>query len=274
MTTTFHLIVPAADEELAADRLWQLGVEAVGIANAVDGHVELWTSVGETAAALDRAVATLEDTWSWRTEEVVEPDDRWRSFAEPTWYRTDSVVVPAWKSDDAAIGAARHVTLIEPGTSFGLGDHPTTKLTLGMLADQLDSGNVTSLLDVGCGSGVLGVLAAQRGVRTVRAIDVSEGAVEATTANAAANGVDDLVRVDRTPVGAVDGQYDLVTANILAPVIISMAVDLRRLTSPTGSLLVSGILTTRHQHVVDALQPLRVVEQREEQGWAAIRFAR
>lgn len=279
---TFHVSVPAADEELAADRLWQLGVEAVGIGADSDGVVELWTSVGGSTSAIERAAAALEPHWTWRTADVVAPDETWRDFAVPINYCTDGVVVPAWQMAglDAPDGVL--VTVIEPATSFGLGDHPTTTLSLALLADRLAARTpdgsaagtsrtpVRSLLDVGCGSGVLGVMAAQRGVADIRATDVSAGAVEATIANAARNGVSEQIEVDLAVLDELAGPYDLVVANILAPVLVGLAPELRRLTASTGELVISGILADDHAHVLEALAPMRVVSTSTQGGWAAV----
>jgi ribosomal protein L11 methyltransferase len=267
---TFHVTVPVADEDIAADRLWQLGVEAVGIGDEVDGIVELWTSVGSTDAAIERAVAALESHWTWRVADVIVPDETWRDYVAPTWYRTDGVVVPSWQSPESDVTAASHVTLIEPASSFGLGDHPTTKLSLRLLSEHLDIANPARMLDVGCGSGVLGILAAQRGVETIRATDISAGAVEATIANAALNGVTDHIDVDMATLGTIDDPFDIVVANILAPVLVALAPDLRRLIAPGGTLIISGVLAENHRHVLDSLAPLVVVGTVVEDGWAAI----
>ncbi len=268
-----HVTVPAADEELAADRLWQLGVEAVGIGADVDGHVELWTSVGGADEAIRRAVATLEPHWTWRTAAVVAPDETWREHVGPTWYRPRDVVVPAWQAAAIDVGAAEHVTLIDPASSFGLGDHPTTQLSLRLLAEILDTGQADSLLDAGCGSGVLGILAAQRGVLRVRATDISAGAIEATVANAALNRVGDRVEADMATLDTiVDGPYDIVVANILAPVLVALSTELTRLTAAEGTLIISGVLVDGYRHVLDALLPLRVVETATLDGWAAVRL--
>jgi ribosomal protein L11 methyltransferase len=267
---TFHVTVPEIDEELAADRLWQLGVEAVGIGQAVDGQVELWTSVGATAESIQRAVDRLDPGWAWRTADVVVPVETWREHVGPTWYGATGVIVPRWQSGDLDVGSDVLVTLIEPASSFGLGDHPTTRLSLGALADYLADHDVFSILDVGCGSGVLGIVAAQRGVERIRATDISAGAVEATIANAQLNGVIDHIEVDMAELSTIFERHDVVVANILAPVLISMAADLRRLTADDGALIISGILGADHQHVLDALAPMRVEHTTIDAGWASI----
>lgn len=269
---TFHVTVPESDEELAADRLWQLGVEAVGIGQVVDGMVELWTSVGATEESIRRAVDRLDPTWTWRTADVVTPVETWREHVGPTWYGKTGVVVPQWQADRLDAGADVLVTLIEPASSFGLGDHPTTRLSLGTLTDYLAGHHVSSVLDVGCGSGVLGIVAAQRGVTTIRSTDISAGAVEATIANAQLNGVADQIEVDMAELATISGPYDVVVANILAPVLVSMAVDLRRLTAADGVLIISGILGDDHQHVIDALAPMQVEHATIDAGWASIQL--
>ena len=266
------MTVPESDEELAADRLWQLGVEAVGIGQVVDGKVELWTSVGATEESIRRAVDRLDPTWTWRTADVVTPVETWREHVGPTWYGKTGVVVPQWQADKLDADAGVLVTLIEPASSFGLGDHPTTRLSLGTLTDYLAGHHVSSVLDVGCGSGVLGIVAAQRGVTTIRSTDISAGAVEATVANAQLNGVIDQIEVDMAELATISGPYDVVVANILAPVLVSMAVDLRRLTAADGVLIISGILGNDHQHVIDALAPMQVEHTTIDAGWASIQL--
>jgi ribosomal protein L11 methyltransferase len=88
-----------------------------------------------------------------------------------------------------------------------------------------------SVLDVGCGTGVIAVMAAMIGGSSVRAVDVANAAVEATRDNAARNGVADRVDADTTPAGDIDDSFHLVVANILAPTLVELADDLRRLTA-------------------------------------------
>jgi ribosomal protein L11 methyltransferase len=159
---------------------------------------------------------------------------------------------------------------VEPEASFGLGDHPTTRLALAHLVAAVGERPDARVLDVGCGSGVLAITAVLRGALCARAVDVSPAAVEATRHNALRNDVEALLEVDGTEIGALGGAYDIVAANILAPVLVSMAPELRRVTDPGGLLIVSGVLADRHDHVLDALAPLVAVETSETEGWAAI----
>jgi ribosomal protein L11 methyltransferase len=124
------------------------------------------------------------------------------------------------------------------------------------------------VLDVGCGTGVIAVMAAMSGAGAVRAVDVASAAVEATRDNAVRNGV--VVEVDTASVGELEGEFDLVVANILAPILVELAVDLRRLTAPNGHLVVSGILAEHHEHVLAALAPMTVERTDTLDGWAAV----
>ncbi len=127
---------------------------------------------------------------------------------------------------------------IEPGGAFGLGDHPTTLLSLRALVRLVDGDEPTEdVLDVGCGTGVLAVTAALLLDRPVRAVDVASAAVEASIDNARRNDVDELVHVDATHLADIEGDYDLVLANILAPTLVALAADLRRVTRPAGRLV-------------------------------------
>ena len=114
------------------------------------------------------------------------------------------------------------------------------------------------------------MLAAQLGVPQIRAIDIADAAVEATRRNMELNDVVGTIDVDTTPVADIAGSYDIVVANILAPVLIAMADDLRRLVRPGGSLVISGMLTERHDHVLAALAPLEPVDSLAHEGWVSI----
>ncbi|MFN3255709.1 MAG: 50S ribosomal protein L11 methyltransferase [Ilumatobacter sp.] len=271
--------------ELVSDRFWQLGVRAVSEIDLDDGRVEVSSSVGNDSDSITRAVATFDPTWSWRVDEVsTELGDDWKAFAAPVWYADDLVVVPAWRADElpasSAMSTAKRepsiVTVIEPGSAFGLGDHPTTRSTLAMLANLIRTGDhrFDAVLDVGCGTGAVAILAAQLGSPLVRAVDVAVAAVDATRHNAQLNGVETVVDVDDTAIADLDGRYDIVVANILGPVLIALAPDLVRLVADDGSLIISGILAERHQHVLEALTPLRVADRLIADGWITIRLTR
>ena len=257
-----QLVVTVGNDEveLASDALWGLGVVAVEERMADNGSVELWTSLGDDAEHVDLP-------WAWRFVEVdAAVADTWRQFAAPVWVQPDLVVRPAWVPFDAPPGVA--VLHIEPGATFGMGDHPTTVLSL-RAARRLVTSRCT-VLDVGCGSGVLAIGACMFGAARAVGIDIAPAAVPTTEANAAANGVAGRVEVSTTDLADVEGTFDLVLANILAPTLVALADDLRRVVAPGGTLVISGILADAHAHVLAALAPLQVVETEILDGWAAV----
>jgi ribosomal protein L11 methyltransferase len=268
--------VPAGEVELASDALWALGVLAVeerapggdhAATGTQDRFVELWTSLGDDAHAVRRAAEGFPARWRWH---IVDVDERvahtWREHAVPTWVTPDLVVVPSWI--DFAPRAGATAVRIDPGAAFGLGDHPSTVLALRALRSLWWPD--ATVLDVGCGSGVLAVAAALIGAPYVEAVDVSVAAVEATVENARRNGVDGRVVASTRALDQVDGPFDVVLANILAPTLVELGPELRRVTAPAGVLIVSGVLDGAHDHVLDALAPMRVIERLTRDGWAAV----
>ena len=262
---------PASESELAADALWALGVVAVeerDVGLGTEDHlIELWTSLGDDVDAITRAAEAFPKRWRWRIVEI-DPAvaDTWRRHARPSWVERDLVVVPAWVPFEPDAGVT--ALFVEPGASFGLGDHPTTVLSLRATRAALFPG--ATVLDVGCGSGVLGIAACRLGASRAECVDTSPAAIEATRDNARRNGVDAQVAVSTTPLAELDGPFDVVVANILAPALIELAPELRRLVSPSGVLVISGVLAGRHEHVVAALAPLRVIDEQHREGWAAL----
>lgn len=284
MTLALVVTVPGSESELAADALWALGVQAVEErvrAETDDGMVELWTSLGEDLEFVTREAEAFPARWRWRVVEVADDVvDTWRAHAVPSWITPDLVVVPDWldgrdERDELAERDGLVAVRIDPGATFGLGDHPSTVLALRAMTGVLWPG--ATVLDVGCGSGVLAVGAARCGASYVQAIDISADAVRTTRRNAALNGVDGQVSASTRPladvvagsVGAAES-FDVVVANILAPVLIDLADDLRAATAADGVLIVSGVLADAHGHVVEALAPMQVVDRLTREGWAAL----
>jgi len=166
------------------------------------------------------------------------------------------VIRPSWRRHRAA---PRDVVLaLDPGVAFGTGLHPTTRLCLEGIEGWDASGLVAGsrLLDLGCGSGILGLAAARLGARYVLGLDLDLLAVEATLANARRNRVARVVRARRGSVPSGEPPFDLVAANLVAQVLVPLApalyAEVRPGTGTTGTggrLLASGIFADREPEV-------------------------
>ncbi len=157
---------------------------------------------------------------------------------------------------------------LDPGLAFGTGTHPTTALCLGWLdGAQLQD---RSVLDFGCGSGVLGIAAARLGAARVVALDHDPQSIEATLANADKNRVGD--RIEALPAGqGTDEAFDIVLANILAGTLVELAPLIGRRVAPGGHLLLSGILPEQAEQVAAAYRPAFRFDPVEQQdGWVLL----
>lgn len=264
------LTVPEGAAEIAADRLWTAGAQAVEERTTDGGRVELRTSLGSDDTVALARLGDLPAVWEVRFVEVDDaPAQTWREFARPIGVTDRLVIRPAWLEPTLTPGVLD--VSIEPGGAFGLGDHPTTRLSAAVADELVARGD--RVLDVGCGSGVLAIVAALRGAARVVAIDIAEPAREATVDNARRNGVADAIEASTRPIESVTGVFDVVFANILAPTLVALAGDLRRLTASNGRLVLSGVLTDGHEHVLAALRPMGVVATRDADGWSAVTLA-
>ena len=195
----------------------------------------------------------------------------WKAYYKTLHVGKRTVIVPMWESYDPKPGEI--VVKMDPGMAFGTGTHETTRLVLELLENCVTPG--CRVLDVGCGSGILGITAAKLGAGLCRCYDIDPVAVRVARENIRESGekcvscdTSDLLRdVDLT-----DGPYDVICANIVADIIIRMAPDVRRYMKPSAVLLASGIITEREREVTDALQKagLAVKKRLTDNGWCAL----
>jgi ribosomal protein L11 methyltransferase len=187
------------------------------------------------------------------------------------------VIQPTWR--DYAPGADDVVIKLDPGMAFGTGLHPTTRLCLSGIeawADMQLLGDAR-VLDVGTGSGILGIAALWFGASRVLGIDTDPVAVEAAVKNARLNGFADLFegRVGSLPL-AESREFHLVVANLISSVLIDEAADLAACLWPGGRLLASGIFRDREPEVTAAFQTagLAMLDRRVDGEWVALEATR
>jgi len=194
-----------------------------------------------------------DDDWVRRTQAQFPP----MLVGERLW------VGPSWCTPPAG---PRAVVTLDPGLAFGTGTHPSTRLALGFVERTVRGGE--SVLDYGCGSGILAIAAAKLGATRVDAVDVDPQSVETAAGNARANGV--TMRAAE-PEGLEPELYDIVVSNILAQPLIMLAPLLAARTRAGGLIALSGILDSQAVEVATAYEAYfasRVA--RSEDGWALV----
>lgn len=208
--------------------------------------------------------------------------NNWKQYFKPFPVGKKLYIKPSWETPTAE-AAGRTVLEIDPASSFGTGQHHTTRLSLELMESEIQPG-ATRLLDLGCGSGILFIGGLLLGAKSAYAVDIEENAVRIAGENAAENHLDPdsytiscgNVITDAALTEAIGTGYDVITANIVADVIKAMAPLFPRFLKPDGTLILSGIITERADEVLETVtaQGFAVLEKREASGWCAVKLCR
>ena len=186
-----------------------------------------------------------------RRVENIEWEEEYRRSVVPVHITDDIVIRPPWSAPSESI---KYDIIIEPKMAFGTGTHETTRSCLRLIREHFRIS--MSFLDVGCGSGILSILADKMGARMIKAVDYDIDSVDNSRENFGINNV-------KCPTSIVHGSletcvhdepYDFVCANIIHSTIIEMLPELIRLTRPGGCLLLSGLLDKDEEAVTEALR--------------------
>ncbi|MGJ3237661.1 MAG: 50S ribosomal protein L11 methyltransferase [Anaerolineae bacterium] len=209
---------------------------------------------------------------NWRIVADEDWADAWKKHYKPVRLGQRLIVRPLWI--DVPLEAGDIEIALDPGMAFGTGTHPTTQLCLEALERMVKPD--MSVLDLGCGSGILSIAAAKLGAESVIGIDIDQLAVDATLENAEQNGVSAHIKAYRGGLETALEQgatYDLVVVNILARIIIAMCDEqLGETVRPGGQAIFSGIIDTQTEQVEEALRKTGLVPTaRYQQGdWMVI----
>lgn len=195
---------------------------------------------------------------------------QWQQFFKPLWIGQRLCIRPPWETMPLPPQTA--CLTLEPGLAFGTGTHATTYLCLTLLTQWLTAESGGTLLDVGCGSGILSLAALTLGVHTAVGVDIDAQAVTVAQQNAVLNGLQHRVRYLQGSWEVTEEAFDLITANIYLEPLLSMAFPLARRLQPHGILILSGILTSQEAALQAALHraKLEVQQRLMEEEWVAL----
>lgn len=194
--------------------------------------------------------------------------DNWKKFFKCCEIGEKLVIRPSWEEYENKNN--RIVLSIDPGAAFGTGTHATTKMCLTMLEKyvKIDS----TMLDIGCGSGILSIAAALLGAKSVLGVDIDALAVKISAENSKINNVTDKTTFFKGDlVESVKDKFDIVCANIVADVIIGLSENVDKYIKEDGLFICSGIIDSRSAEVVEALHTngFEIVEECECENWRA-----
>ena len=192
----------------------------------------------------------------------------WKKYYKPTPIGERIVIVPSWEHYDKKNGEI--IIDMDPGMAFGTGTHETTRLCATLLEKYIKQGD--KMLDIGSGSGILAICGAKLGASSCFACDIDPVAVRTEKENCERNGCDNITcAVSDLLAGVSDEKYDIVTANIVADIIIRLSSDVGRYMKDGAHIVVSGIISEREPEVDRAMleSGFTKVEALYDGGWCA-----
>lgn len=206
--------------------------------------------------------------------------NNWKQYFKPIAIGDKLVIKPSWEEYENTDN--RIILEIDPASSFGTGQHHTTRLCLELLEKSMNGSE--KILDLGCGSGILSIGGILLGADSAVAVDIEENAVTTAIENAQKNNISPEkyaaycgnILGDDALADKIDDKYDIITANIVADVLIAMKDFFVRYLKENGTLIVSGIIVERMDEVISAIESVGFTkcDVNEKEGWAAVRFTR
>ncbi|MBS2011960.1 MAG: 50S ribosomal protein L11 methyltransferase [Deltaproteobacteria bacterium] len=271
-----HVDVASSEVDEVSALLFELGAQGVEerdettlAKNASAGRVTLVAAFA-TPVEAEEAIGQIPSELLPRYEEVVGDAwrDAWKEHYKPYVLAEGIVVRPPWEPYDANPGEV--VLELEPGRAFGTGLHETTRLVARALKAHANELAGKPILDVGCGSGILALVALLCGASNAVATDIDPDAVAVTVENATRNGMTNRVEATTQDLSEIDFVAPVVVANIEARVLIPMARELTRHVAPGGLLLLSGILVPQKDDVRAAYPAMTLIEAPDLGEWTLL----
>ena len=193
--------------------------------------------------------------------------NNWKQYFHPMPIGNKLLIRPTWEDEYDA--GERRVLHIEPGLAFGTGSHPTTKLCLETLGNYISKDS--TVLDIGCGSGILSIASLLLGAKEAFGVDIDSLAVKTPQANALENGFDEskFKAVQGNLSDKVTGKYNVIVANIVADIIMEFNKEVGKYLDDGGVYITGGIIESREDEVLlsFAQNSFEVIERFEEKGW-------
>ena len=232
-------------------------------------YLEPGASPVETLALIAARMEAAGIPYTAETEGVEQEDwqNGWKKYYHAMDIGDRLAIVPGWEDHQTD----RIKIIMDPGMAFGTGTHETTSLCLETLDSLVKGGE--RVLDIGTGSGILAIAALKLGAASAEGVDIDPVAVRTAGENAALNGVADKLTVLVGDLSdKASGKYDIITANIVANAIMSLAPAVPGLMADNGVFIASGIIDSRKDEVLAALKAagLAVQEVKEKRGWECI----
>lgn len=209
--------------------------------------------------------------YSVRMRDDSEWKDNWKKYYKAFKISDRVIIKPTW--EDYLHTGNEVIVELEPGMAFGTGSHETTRMCASLL-DGLMKGN-EKVLDLGCGTGILGIIAAKLGAKEVTCVDIDDAAYRACCENVIRNHVSDVVRVIRGELKDIEKrEYDIIVVNIIADIILSLMPEFKKYSSDRTNILLSGIIADRREEVVNAVEKhgYCLVKEKKEGEWLAMQI--
>jgi ribosomal protein L11 methyltransferase len=255
------------------EEVFDFGHEDVRVIGYFSSEEDLDEKLSEIKKRLEYVKSLDLDTGSLEVfKKVVKQENwenEWKKYFNVQKVSNSIVIKPSWEEYTAKEG--EKIIDIDPGMAFGTGTHETTRMCINAIEKYMKQGD--SLIDIGCGSGILSIAAAHLGAQRVIAVDLDKLAVKVSKENVELNGFSDIVDVrygDLTEV--IDEKADVIVANIIADIIAKLSENIADFMKEDGYFISSGIINDKKDFVISKLidNNFEIVEERNDGEWNCI----